>query len=114
LYDLTDVSFTDANNGTAVGLVGTILRTTDGGNHWVPQSSGTSNGLFGVSFTDANHGMICGGFGIILRTTDGGEDWVPETTPAVDYDLSRISCTGARNGTAVGYGGSIFRRQVVR
>jgi photosystem II stability/assembly factor-like uncharacterized protein len=58
--------------------------------------------------------MICGGFGIILRTTDGGEDWVPETTPAVDYDLSRISCTGTRNGTAVGYDGSIFRRQVVR
>src|SRR6266498_2709944 len=110
---LTGVSRTDANTGTAVGLLGTILRTTDGGTHWVPQSSGISNGLFGVSFTDANHGMICGGFGIILRTTDGGEHWIPETS-GTDYDLSRISCTGARNGTAVGYGGSIFRREPAR
>jgi hypothetical protein len=31
-----------------------------------------------------------------------------------DFDLSRISCTGARNGTVVGYGGSILRRESVR
>jgi photosystem II stability/assembly factor-like uncharacterized protein len=58
--------------------------------------------------------MICGGFGLILWTTDGGEHWVPGVTPAVDYDLSRISCTGAQNGTAVGYGGAILRREAVR
>ncbi|MCK4548296.1 MAG: hypothetical protein KAW17_12745, partial [Candidatus Eisenbacteria sp.] len=28
---LSDVCFTDANTGTAVGAIGTILRTTDGG-----------------------------------------------------------------------------------
>jgi len=28
--NLSDVSFTDADNGTAVGYYGTILRTTDG------------------------------------------------------------------------------------
>jgi len=36
---LNGVSFTDANNGTAVGLYGTVLRTTDGGVNWVPQTS---------------------------------------------------------------------------
>ena len=35
---LLGVSFTDANNGTAVGFLGTILRTTDGGNNWVSQT----------------------------------------------------------------------------
>ena len=79
----------------------------------MPQQSGTTDLLTGVSSTDANHGMIYGVLGIILRTTDGGGNWVFETTPT-DYDLSRISCTGARNGTAVGYGGSIFRRESVR
>ncbi|PYJ71831.1 MAG: hypothetical protein DME76_00525 [Verrucomicrobia bacterium] len=66
-----------------------------------------------ISTNRANHGMICGGFDIILRTTDGGENWVPETS-GTNYDLSRISCTGARNGTIVGYGGSILRRAAVR
>jgi photosystem II stability/assembly factor-like uncharacterized protein len=79
----------------------------------VPQQSGTTEFLTGVSFTDTNHGMICGDFGIILRTTDGGETWVGESS-GTDYGLSRISCTGLRNGTVVGYGGSIFRRQAVR
>ena len=40
-FQLRGVSFSDANNGAAVGDSGTILRTTDGGNSWVPQSSGT-------------------------------------------------------------------------
>src|SRR5690242_9162237 len=34
------VSFTDANNGTAIGWSGTIFRTMDGGQNWVIQSSG--------------------------------------------------------------------------
>jgi len=79
----------------------------------VPQQSGTTELLAGVSFGYTNHGMACGAFGIILRTTDGGETWVGETS-GTDYDLSRISCTGAGDGTAVGYGGSILRREAVR
>ena len=58
--DLVDVSFTDSNNGTAVGWYGTILRTTNGGNTWTSQSSGTSHDLLGVSFTDSNNGTAVG------------------------------------------------------
>src|SRR4029078_12326424 len=57
---LNAVSFTAASNGTAVGEVGTILRTTDGGANWTIQTSGyegTGMSLFGVSLTDANTGM---------------------------------------------------------
>ena len=57
---LFDVSFTDTNNGTAVGDHGTILRTTDSGNSWVPQTSGTTKTLYGVSFTDVNNGTVVG------------------------------------------------------
>ena len=42
---LEDVSFADANTGTAVGDDGTILRTTNGGNTWVNQTSGTTTTL---------------------------------------------------------------------
>jgi photosystem II stability/assembly factor-like uncharacterized protein len=66
------VSFVDANTGTAVGNYGTILRTRDGGVTWTPQTSGTTNPLYGVSFMDANTGTVVGGTGTILRTTTGG------------------------------------------
>jgi hypothetical protein len=49
---LYGVSFTNPNTGTATGDNGTIIRTTDGGNSWVIQSSGTTNTLYGVSFAD--------------------------------------------------------------
>jgi hypothetical protein len=70
---LYGVSFIDANTGTAVGACGTILRTTDGGETWVSQTSGTSNYLYGVSFTNANTGTVVGSYGTILRTTSGGD-----------------------------------------
>jgi photosystem II stability/assembly factor-like uncharacterized protein len=69
---LLGVSFVDANHGTAVGVGGTIVRTTDGGATWVTQTSGTTNNLRGVSFTDANNGTVVGEHGTILRTTSGG------------------------------------------
>jgi len=67
----------DGKIGTAVGgyssTPSTILRTTDGGATWTPQSSGTRSPLFGVSFVDANTGIAVGEAGIILRTNTGGE-----------------------------------------
>src|SRR4029450_2571579 len=97
--------FTDANNGTAVGESGTIVRTTAEGNTWVPQTNRTKYDLRGVSFTDANTGTAVGGTplvdeGIILRTTDGGNTWVPQSNPGVF--LSDVSFSDANNGTAVG------------
>ena len=58
--ELFATAVVDANTAVAVGDVGTILRTTDGGATWSPQSSGTTNTLRGVSFTDANTGTEIG------------------------------------------------------
>ncbi len=69
---LNRVSFVDANTGTAVGDFGTILRTTDGGATWTPQTSGTTNSLRGLSFVNANTGTVVSNYGTILRTTTGG------------------------------------------
>jgi len=74
--DLYSVSFTDANTGTAVGDYGTILRTTDGGAHWVAQWASTRKKLNCVAFHDANTGLAVGEGGVILKTTDGGATWV--------------------------------------
>ena len=47
------VSFVNSSTGWAVGIGGTILKTTDGGNTWAAQVSGTSFNLEGVKFVDA-------------------------------------------------------------
>lgn len=72
LGPLSGVFFSDAATGTVVGGRGAILRTTDGGNSWLSQSSGTSNFLLGVAFLDAHTGIAVGYGGTILRTNTGG------------------------------------------
>src|SRR5438132_13178514 len=71
--NLRGASFVDADTGTAVGEYGTIVRTTDGGNSWTVQVSGTTQALWAVSFTDANNGTAVGEGGTIVRTKDGGD-----------------------------------------
>jgi hypothetical protein len=105
---LNGVSFTDANNGTAVGSIGSILRTTDGGQNWVTQTSGIIQWLIGVSFTDSNNGTAVGLEGVILRTTNGGQNWVSQTSGTTN-GLVDVCFTDASNGTAVGAGGTILR-----
>ena len=67
---------------------GTIIRTTDGGNNWIIQNSGTTTNLWDVYFTDANTGTAVGEAGIILRTTDGGNTWTTQSS-GISEVLSR-------------------------
>jgi hypothetical protein len=91
-----------------VGDSGNIVRTTDGGTSWTPQSSGTTAGLFGVSFTDANTGTAVGSGGTIFRTTDGGTNWTPQSS-GTGHSLKGVSFMDANSGTAVGGAGTIVR-----
>src|SRR5215468_5673484 len=106
--NLRGASFVDANTGTVVGEHGTIVRTTDGGNSWTIQASGTTQTLWDVSFIDANNGTAVGEGGTILGTTDGGDHWITQAS-GTTLQLRGVSITDATNGTAVGEGGTIVR-----
>ncbi len=68
------IDFPKPQTGFAVGFAGTILRSTDLGNTWSPQTSGTLFDLFDVHFTSAGlTGVAVGAAGTILRTTNGGQ-----------------------------------------
>jgi photosystem II stability/assembly factor-like uncharacterized protein len=68
------IDFPKPETGFAVGFVGTIMRSTDQGNTWAPQTSGTSLDLFDVHFaSDGLTGLAVGAAGTILRTTNGGQ-----------------------------------------
>src|SRR5262245_53536842 len=105
---LQDFFFIDPNNGFAVGAIGTILRTTDGGNNWDILASGTNDDLYGVFFPDANDGSAVGNFGAILRTTDAGSHWTIQRDGMADV-LFGVSFSDANHGTAVGSEGLILR-----
>ena len=99
----------NSNIGTVVGEEGIILRTTDGGNNWVPQTSDTTDWQYGVHFTDENNGTVVGFLnGTILRTTDGGQSWVPQSNRQAS-GLLGVYFTDTSNGTVVSNDGVILR-----
>ena len=65
----------------AVGDVGTVIKTTDGGLNWsvTHYSGGITSDLYTVFFTDQNTGWTAGAMGKILKTTDGGKSWSVKT-----------------------------------
>lgn len=61
----------------AVGDVGTIIKTTDGGLNWSVShySGGITSDLYTVFFIDQDIGWAAGGNGKVLKTDDGGISW---------------------------------------
>jgi photosystem II stability/assembly factor-like uncharacterized protein len=75
---LDAVQFVSARQGWAVGA-GRVLATTDGGQMWTRQYSGSA-ALDQVDFIDARHGWAAGTSGL-LRTADGGATWTAVGDP---------------------------------
>jgi hypothetical protein len=106
---LSDVHFTDANNGWITSSFGTLLHTTDGGDTWTVEDPGTTHSLSAIHFIDSQNGWICGGNNTnasILHTSDGGTTWNPDDPGTSDY-LYGIYLTDATHGWAVGIHGHI-------
>lgn len=79
---LTAVHFVDADHGWAVGHLGTVLRTRDGGENWERQRGAVDlDPLFSVWFADTEHGFASGRFATLLETRDGGVTWANVELP---------------------------------
>ena len=76
-YALFGVDFPVPTTGYAVGFNGYILKSTDSGNSWLQQTSGTAAFLKSVNFIDSINGYAVGDGGTILKTTNGGLTSVP-------------------------------------
>ena len=55
-----DISFVNPNTGWVVGEYGDVFHTTDGGNSWITQSTGSNDYLLGVFFINESNGWILG------------------------------------------------------
>jgi photosystem II stability/assembly factor-like uncharacterized protein len=88
-----------------VGDGGAIRGTTNGGNTWTAQTSGTANTLNGLSCL----GVFCvavGNGGTILVTTNGGGTWTAKTSGTAS-NLQAISCSTTSICKAAGAVGTI-------
>ena len=97
---LFSVCFTSDNDGWAVGEVGTLLATSDGGAHWRSISSGTSENLGAVTFTDRLHGWVLAEDAVI-RTTDGGKNWSLVRLSS-ELNLGSLAFADRLHGIAIG------------
>ncbi len=105
---LRSVQAVNENTIVAVGELGTIVKTTDGGHTWDRLVSETQNNLRGVWFANSNVGFAVGDYGAILNTTNGGKSW---TTRVIDPSIMfyGVNFSDAKTGTAVGYPSAIYR-----
>lgn len=92
---LTDVIFTDARRGWAVGHDAVVIHTRDAGETWELQHQAPEDEvpLLSVWFENDQRGLAVGAFGLLLETTDGGESW--RRRPLIanseeDYHLNAI------------------------
>src|SRR4030095_2049376 len=69
---LNGLDFGGTQTGYAVGINGFVIKTTDRGVSWFPQSSSTSAILRSVDFIDSLNGYAVGDGGVIIKTTNGG------------------------------------------
>jgi Caspase domain/Photosynthesis system II assembly factor YCF48 len=114
--DLVSVAVSDdGRSAWAVGYNGVILHTTDGGNTWRQQSSGTKVDLYGVAVSDdGRFAWAVGSGGVILHTTDGGNAWRQQSSGMTRVRLHGVAVSEqGRSAWAVGGDGTILRFQGV-
>ena len=98
-----DVYFVDENTGWAVGDMGLIVCTSNGGAAWTAQDSRTETFLRSVYFVDGKNGWVTGDDGLIVHTEDGGNTWLPQESNT-GSSLYSIHFTDKNNGAAAGSG----------
>jgi len=65
------VKFVDAREGWAVGAEGTIIHTSDGGEHWTSERSNTQHPLERVFFAGKTRGWAVGFGGTVVAYERG-------------------------------------------
>lgn len=96
-----------AQTGYAVGMFGTVVKFTEGGDTWTHFNSGTTHRLTSVEFVNANKGFVAGAQGIMLRTDNSGNSWTTVPTGTLNK-FNDINFVGETYGYAVTDNGLLY------
>lgn len=107
---LRKLYFVDKDNGWAVGLSGTIIKTNDAGKTWQIQNSNVTTPIVDVFFIDKNFGWAITypstpPFGTdVLITTNGGNEWIKRDSLFLNKFMTCIYFFDRLNGLIGGNG----------
>lgn len=106
------VQFPTAETGYICGSSGTILKTTDRGEHWktIRQGGGIGqkNKAFrALWFVTADKGWVVGDQGLFWQTEDGGDSWQAVQEAPSDADFTHVFVQG-KKGWATAKEGRLF------
>ncbi len=109
--DLNDMYVFDENTAIAVGKMGTIIKTTDGGMSWYKYESNSTSELNSVFFINNNTGWAGGYTNTLCKTIDGGKTWKTQIfnkfPESVSLHVSDLYFTDENKGWISG-GGFIY------
>jgi photosystem II stability/assembly factor-like uncharacterized protein len=116
--DLTKLFFLDSLTGFVAGRQGTIVKTTDGGRTWLPQTSNINTDIIDVYMLNDRYGWALSyvsfvdttaWYGaIFLKTTNGGESWLNEQFPVKGIYLNSVRFLDSLHGWVGGQSGTLL------
>ncbi|MBN3034533.1 MAG: T9SS type A sorting domain-containing protein [Bacteroidales bacterium] len=78
-----DISIISEDTVLMCGNYGLVIRTFDGGGHWMADTvSPAGDHFFGICFV-GHTGYVCGNSGAIYKTTDLGDNWTQVAPPFI-------------------------------
>ncbi|HEY8011804.1 MAG TPA: YCF48-related protein [Rudaea sp.] len=112
---LLAVAINGSGTAAIVGAFGTLLESTDGGEHWesvAPKwadfsTDGAEPNLYGVNVGDDGAITVAGEFGTIIRSEDGGKTW--ESKHHGEATLFGLDLHKNGDGYAVGQDGTVLK-----
>jgi photosystem II stability/assembly factor-like uncharacterized protein len=116
--DYLGIQFVNKDTGWAVGDLGALIKSTDGGTSWTVSQTNTTAPILKVRSYNGQVVIASGFGGLILRSTDGGETFT-QVTSNVTGDLWGLqmindtlgwSCGNANSLTKTTDGGQTWQR----
>ena len=106
--DYLGIHFVNKDTGWAVGDLGTLIKSTDGGNSWTVSETNTTTPILKVRSFNAQVVIASGFGGQILRSADGGETFT-QVTSNVTGDLWGLQMLNETLGWACGNANSLTK-----
>jgi len=101
--------FIKENLGWVTGESGKLFKTTDGGDSWNQQTTGTQRDLTNIIFNSENVGFVFGEDALILKTTNGGSSWIQKHLDTNQGPISDATFINGLIGFATTWNGSILK-----